>query len=139
MWTRSYSILTNKASAEQMWKLYADVNNWHKWDDGIEYARLDGLFQAGYHFRLRPKGGPEVKVEIIETVENSGFLDVTRFFLAEMYDQHTLEQTASGLKITNTISVKGILAFLWIKLVAQKIVNSLPGDLNKQIEFAATL
>ncbi len=41
MWQKSHSITTKKATKEQMWKLFADVNNWHTWDDGIEFARME--------------------------------------------------------------------------------------------------
>jgi len=139
MWTKTHSILTKDVSKAQIWKLFADVNNWHTWDEGIEYARLDGAFEKGNHFMLKPKGGPEVKVTLLETTKDRHFLDVTAFPLAKMYDNHTFEETSEGLKITNTISVKGLLAFLWIKLVAQNIVNALPADLLKQIKAAGKL
>ncbi|WP_411823941.1 SRPBCC family protein [Leptospira sp. 'Mane'] len=139
MWIKSYSITTKKVTKEQIWKLFEDVNNWHTWDEGIEFAKIEGKFEAGNHFILRPKGGPNVKVELLETVKNRMFSDVTRFPLARMYDQHLFEETKDGLKITNTITVKGLLGFLWIKLVAQNIVDSLPKDVAKQIETASKL
>ena len=88
---------------------------------------------------LRPKGGPNVKVKLLETVENNMFLDVTNFPLAKMYDEHLFEETPQGLKITNTITVKGIFGFLWRKLVAQKIVDNLPKDMQQQIKSAKEL
>jgi len=139
MWTRSHSIVTKEVTKEQMWKLFADVNNWHTWDKGIEFARLEGKFEKGNHFILRPKGGPDVKVELLETVENKGFLDVTKFPLAKMYDNHIFEETKEGLKITNTISMTGLLGFLWIKIVAQKIAAALPTDMQEQIKAAMTI
>ncbi|MDB5089831.1 MAG: polyketide cyclase, partial [Mucilaginibacter sp.] len=36
MWTKSYSVTTRDVTKEQMWKLFADVNNWPSWDEGIE-------------------------------------------------------------------------------------------------------
>jgi len=139
MWTKSHSIVTKAVTKEQMWKLFADVNNWHTWDKGIEFAKMDGKFEKGNFFTLRPKGGPDVKVTLLETVENNRFLDVTKFPLAKMYDNHTFEDTAEGLKITNTITVTGALGFLWVKLVAQKIADALPGDMQDQVEAAAKL
>jgi polyketide cyclase/dehydrase/lipid transport protein len=139
MWTKSHSVVTKKVTKEQMWKLFADVNNWHTWDEGIESAHLDGKFETGNHFYLKPKGGPKVKVELLEMTVNKSFLDVTNFPGARMYDNHQFEETPEGLKITNTISVKGILAFVWIKLVAQNIVKALPVDIPKQIEAASKL
>lgn len=139
MWTKSHSIVTKEVTKEQMWKLFADVNNWHTWDEGIEFAKLEGKFEKGNFFILRPKGGPNVKVELLETIEHKMFLDVTKFPLAKMYDEHTFEETSNGLKITNTITVKGILGFLWRKIVAQKIVDNLPTDMQQQIKTAKQL
>ncbi|MBK8516853.1 MAG: SRPBCC family protein [Saprospiraceae bacterium] len=139
MWTKSHSIQTNEVTKEQMWKLFADVNNWHNWDSGIEFAKLEGKFEKGNYFTLRPKGGPNVKVELVETNENHSFLDVTKFPLAKMYDSHTFEETKEGLKITNTISMKGILGFLWVKIVAQKIADTLQTDMQIQIKAASKL
>jgi Polyketide cyclase / dehydrase and lipid transport len=139
MWTKSHSIVTKEVTKEQMWKLFADVNNWHTWDNGIEFAKLEGKFEKGNYFTLRPKGGPNVKVELLETIENNSFLDVTKFPLAKMYDNHTFEETKDGLKITNTIMVNGILGFLWKKIVAQKIVDALPTDMKEQIKAASKL
>ena len=139
MWKRSYSIVTKEVTAKQIWNLFADVNNWHTWDHGIEFARMEGKFEKGNHFLLRPKGGPNVKVELTETVVNKKFTDVTKFPLAKMYDEHQFEETPEGLKISNTISVKGILGFLWVKLVAQKIVDNLPNDVQQQIKAAKKL
>lgn len=139
MWTKSHSIVTKEVTKEQMWKLFADVNNWHTWDEGIEFAKMEGEFEKGNFFTLRPNGGPNVKVELLETVENKSFLDVTKFPLAKMFDNHTFEETPQGLKITNTISVTGVLGFLWRKIVAQKIVDSLPNDMQTQIKSASKL
>jgi hypothetical protein len=139
MWTKSHSIVTKEVTKEQMWKLFADVNNWHTWDEGIEFAKMEGKFEKGNFFTLRPKGGSNVKVELLETVENKSFLDVTKFPLAKMFDNHTFEETPQGLKITNTISVTGVLGFLWRKIVAQKIVDSLPNDMQTQIKAASKL
>ena len=139
MWTKSHSIVTKEVSKEQMWRLFADVNNWHKWDKGIEFVKMEGNFEKGNYFTLRPKGGPNVKVELLETVENHRFLDVTNFPLAKMYDLHTFKDSVDGLKVTNTITVKGILGFLWVKIVAQKIADALPTDMQEQINAAAKL
>ena len=139
MWTKSHSIVTKEVTKEQMWKLFADVNNWHIWDNGIEFAKMEGKFEKGNHFILRPKGGPSVKVKLLETTENKHFLDVTHFPLAKMFDDHLFEETADGLRITNTITVKGFLGFLWIKIVVQKIVDGLPNDMQDQIKAASKL
>jgi hypothetical protein len=139
MWTQSHTIVTNKATKEQMWKLFANVNNWNSWDEGIEYAKMDGNFEKGNHFILKPKGGPKVKIQLIETVENKKFTDLTKFPLAKMYGEHVFEETTSGLKITTTMKVEGVLGFLWRKLVAQNIANALPVEMEQQVNYASKL
>ncbi|SEW50996.1 SRPBCC family protein [Chitinophaga arvensicola] len=139
MWSKSHSIITRKATKEQMWKLFADVNNWHTWDQGIEYARLDGNFEKGNTFLLKPKGGPKVKIELFEIIPNKRFTDLTRFPLAKMYGDHTFEETPEGLKITVTMTVSGVLGFLWKKIVAQDIVNKLPEEMRNQVSVASKL
>ncbi|MHB1687148.1 MAG: SRPBCC family protein [Ignavibacteriaceae bacterium] len=139
MWTKSHSIVTKEVTKEQMWKLFADVNNWHTWNTDIEYAKMQGKFEKGNHFLLKPKKGPKVTIELIEAIENKKFVDLTRFPLAKMYGEHTLEVTPSGLRITTTMTVKGALGFLWKKIVAQDIVNALPVEMEQQVKIASKL
>jgi hypothetical protein len=139
MWTKSHSIVTKDVTKEQMWKLFADVNNWPSWDKSVAMATLEGEFKKGNHFMFQPAGGPKLKILIAEAIENSNFTDCTSFPLAKMYGEHIFEDTPGGLKMTTTMKVKGILGFLWRKLVAQKIVDNLPADMEQQIKTAKQL
>ncbi len=139
MWTKSHSIVTKDVTKEQLWKLFANVNQWHSWDEGVEYAKMEGKFEKGNHFLLKPKGGPKVKIQLVETIENRKFVDMTRFPLAKMYGEHTFEEAPHGLKITTTMKVEGLLGFLWRKIVAQGIVDSLPSEMANQVKVASKL
>jgi hypothetical protein len=139
MWTKSHSIVTKAVTKEQMWRLFSDVNNWHTWDEGIEYAKMSGLFEKGTTFLLKPKGAPKVNIELIEVVAPYTFTDLTKFPLAKMYGEHVFEDTTEGLKMTTTMKVEGILGFLWRKLVAQDIVNALPVEMEAQVKLASKL
>lgn len=139
MWTKSHSIVTKEVTKEQMWQLFADVNNWHSWDKSIEFAQLEGVFEKGNHFMFQPKGGPKLKLQIVEAIKNQNFTDLTTFPLAKMYGEHLFEETPEGLKMTTTMKVEGILGFLWRKIVAQKIVDGLPSDMQIQIKAASKL
>lgn len=139
MWKKSHTIITKAATSQQMWKLFANVNNWHKWDEGIDYARMEGKFEKGNYLTLKPKGAPEVKITLIETVENKTFTDQTNFPLAVMRGTHIFEETPEGLRVTTTMTVEGILGFLWRKLVAEKIVDGLPKEMLDQARYASKL
>jgi len=139
MWIKSHSITSKEVTKEQMWALFSDVNNWAAWDKGVAFAELNGRFEKGNHFMFQPKGGPKLKIGIVEATENKSFTDFTKFPLAKMYGQHTFEDTANGLKITTTMKVEGILGFLWRKIVAEKIVAALPAEMEHQIKTANQL
>ncbi len=139
MWSKSHFIVTKEVTKEQMWKLFSDVNNWQNWDNGVEYARLEGKFEKGNYFIFQPKGGPKLKLGIVEAIENVSFTDVTKFPLAKMYGEHIFEETSDGLKLTTTMKMEGILGFVWRRVVAQKIVDALPEDMQLQIDTAKKL
>lgn len=139
MWSKTYSITTNEVTKEQMWKLFADVNGWHTWDSGVENAQLNGQFEQGNHILLKPKSGPKIKIVLSKVVEKQLFITASSFPLGKIYHQHLFEETSDGLRISYTITVKGVLSFLWVKLIAQNLFNSIPKDVVKQINIAKTL
>lgn len=139
MWSKSYSVVTNEVTKEQMWKLFSNVDNWAQWDKSVEMAKLIGKFETGGSFLFQPKGGPKLTIAIKEATENKNFTDCTSFPLAKMYGEHLFEETPQGLKLTTTMSVKGPLGFLWRKIVAQKIVDTLSEDMQVQIAAAKKL
>lgn len=139
MWKKSYSVLTQEVTKEQIWKLTTHIDHWQDWDDTVEYSNLLGEFKEGSFFILKPKGGPKVKIKLVEVIPFQKFTDLTSFPFAKMYGEHTYEETENGLKITITMTVTGLLSRLWIKLVAQDIVENLPKDIANQIKNAKKL
>jgi hypothetical protein len=139
MWTKTFSITTKDITKEQIWKLASNINNWHTLNNGIEYAELHGKFEKGNHYIIRPKNGQNIKVNLLEVTEYKNFLELVKFPLAKMYYNHLIEETPNGLKLTNTITVEGLLSFLWVKLVVQKIADALPADLQEHIKIASKL
>jgi hypothetical protein len=136
MWSRSYSKTVEGVNASQVWKVWTDVNQWHTWQDDIEHAKLTGEFVIGNVIRFKPKGGPNINIEITEVKPNSAFVDVTRFPLARMYDAHELIDRGHALEIKTTIRIEGLLSFLWRKLVAENVAKGMPEQTDKLIERA---
>jgi len=139
MWTKSYSVTTKEVTKEQIWKLMTAIDRWKDWDETVEYSKLENEFKVGKYFILKPKGGPKVRIKLIEILPFKKFTDLTSFPLAKMYGEHFFDETENGLKITITMSVKGLLSKLWIQLVAKDIVKSLPEDISNQIKNAKKL
>jgi hypothetical protein len=136
MWTKSYSQTVKDLSAERVWDVWTDVNQWHAWQDDVEYACLDGAFESGKKFAFRPKGGPDIEIELTEVRKNSTFVDVTRFPFARMIDSHELIEHGDELEIKCTVTMVGPLAFVWRKLVGEGVANGLPEQTRRLIERA---
>jgi hypothetical protein len=139
MWKKSYTITTTEVTKEQIWKLFTDINQWHIWNDTIEFAKLEGRFEAGNYYQIKPKDGRTVTVNLQEVTEYKHCLETGNFPLAKMYYDHLIEETPGGLKITNTITMKGLLSFLWIQLVVKKIAAEMPAHVQQQIKVASEI
>lgn len=137
MWTRTYSKTFKNVEKEEIWRIWTDVNNWPKWHGDLDYCKMEGSFEIGKHFILKPKGVRPVKIIITEIDEGNKFTDCTSFFGAKMYDTHALEETPNGLQLTNILVVTGPLKWLWIKLVAQDVANTVPDEMEALVELAA--
>lgn len=136
---RTYSVTTTTITQAQIWQLMTDVDNWKRWDTGVVNSQLHGRFATGQHFTLQPQGGPKVRIMLEEVREREYFRDLTRFPLAKMYGEHWYEVTPEGLKLTVTMTIKGLLAPLWNKIVMKGIVDGMAEDVQRQIEAAARL
>lgn len=136
MWSKSYSETVDGVKAGQIWKVWSDVNQWHTWQDDIEFAKLDGEFVTGSIFQFKPKGGPNIKIELTEVKLNRSFEDLTKFPLAKMYDTHELIDHGDKLEIKTTIRIEGPLSFLWRKLVAEDVAKGMSKQTRSLIEKA---
>ena len=135
MWQASHSVTLPEGDRNSVWAAWKDVNHWNVWDTDLEYATLDGKFEQGQTFILKPRGGPRVKIAILRAKENVGYTDLCTFPLARMYGIHDMEETAEGLRLTITIRIEGPLAWLWRKIVAQKVADESPAQMRALGDF----
>ena len=136
---KTFSTTTNEITSAQIWTLMADIDNWKTWDSGVEHSELRGRFETGSTFLLKPKGGPKVMIQLLAVEPVTYFKDKTTFLLAKMYGEHWYEETPEGVKITITMTMKGLLAGLWNKIVMKDIVTHLADDVQCQIAAAKKL
>ena len=139
MWSRTYSKKVQGLKAEQVWKVWTDLNQWHTWQSDIEYAKLEGEFKVGNTFLLKPKGGPKVNIEIIKVEPNRQFTDLTRFPGAKMYGSHEFVMHGDELEIKTTMSIEGPLSFVWRKIVTEDVANGMMEQTEHLIEKAKSV
>jgi hypothetical protein len=139
MWTRTYSKRIKGLAADKVWAVWSDINRWTEWQDDLESAKLEGEFKVGNTFTIRPKGGPNVKIAIHRAEKNVNFTDITKFPLAKMTGSHDLIQHGDELELRTTMTVTGLLTFLWVKIVAQGVADKLESQtdaLVRQVQGA---
>lgn len=136
MWIRTYSKLYPGVKKEDIWHLWTDINNWTQWHGDLDYCKLEGEFKVGNHFMLKPKGVSPVKIVLTEIHEGQSFTDCTTFFGAKMYDTHSMEETPEGLLLSNKLVVIGPLQWLWIKLVAQNVADTVADEMDALANLA---
>jgi hypothetical protein len=136
MWTQTFSKTYPNLTSNSIWRLWADVNNWPQWHEGLESCHMEGAFEVGNHFMLKPNGMKAVKIVLTEVTPGKCFTDCTAFPGAKMYDTHTLVQTPQGLTIANEVKVTGPLKWLWVKLVARRVADSIPQKVDALVKIA---
>lgn len=142
MWSKTYSKTFIDIDPQVVWSKWIDVNRWPEWHEDLDSCRLEGAFVVGNYFMLKPKGASPVKIFITEVIQGISFTDCTYFFGAQMYDTHRIEKSLDGVVLTNTVTVKGWLAWLWVFLVAKNVAKTVPDDIElfvKQIKKSQDL
>jgi len=113
-----------------IYDLYAEVSNWPMWDPEVERASVSGPFVVGTAGTLKPKGGPESKIELIEVSPGRSFTVRCRLPFCEMIFGHELVQTASLATATHTVSFTGPLSKIFGFLIGRGIKKTLPSTMN---------
>lgn len=77
MWTFEHTLETD-ASPQAVWRLYADVTTWPRWNGAVQHVELDGTFGPGATGRLTPRGQGELPFKIVAAAEDSGYTSETQ-------------------------------------------------------------
>ena len=136
MWKRTTSKVYQDVKKEAVWSILTDVNKWATWHGDLDSCTMEGPFKAGNHFMLKPKGMSAVKIVLTDVQPDAQFTDCTTFFGAKMPHTFLLEETSEGLRITSTLVVTGWLSWLWIKLVAQHVADSVKEEMDAAVVLA---
>jgi hypothetical protein len=118
------------ASTSAIFDLYSRVSEWPTWDPEVERASISGPFAAGTVGTLKPKGGPESKIELIEVTAGKSFAVRCRLPLCQMTFNHELVRTTSLTTVTHSVSFTGPLSAVFGFLIGRGIKKTLPATMN---------
>ncbi len=129
--------IAKKATAQDLWNLWADLSRRTEWDSDLDSITSDEPFGLGQKGVVTLKGQPARKFEVIESVKDQAYTD--RFFLpagGKMDWHHTLKQTPEGIEVKWLVVVHGPTAFILRPIMKSILDKALPGVVDKFIELA---
>jgi len=137
MWKAQFETITD-IPCEKLFAAISDINNWSKWDEGLEITRIEGVAMAGAPFILKPKGGPNVRMTIDEICPYR-LVDTAHLFLAKMRTTHDYVRSGNQTKILFAIEIWGLLGFFWRKAVGEDQIKGAVAQTEALIAYARTV
>jgi hypothetical protein len=107
MWEYEYSAETT-ASREELWRLWADVDNWGDWNADIETIELQGPFAEGSLIAMTPAGQETVHLRLAQVSEPELFVDEAVIGGATFRTTHRLERLNCGrVRVSYRMEITG--------------------------------
>ena len=135
MWSTEASA-TTEAPPEAIWRLWADVGNWKRWDPGVEGSSIGGPFAEGTRYKLKPKWGPKVTSVLTDVRPCEGFSDRTRLPLANLDFFHKVERVGEETRVTHRVEISGPLSFVFARLMGRGMEEGLPETVRNLARLA---
>lgn len=129
---------TTHASPENIWALWADINNWKKWDSGIENSELLTQFSAGNAFSLTPQGGEPIQVTLKTVTPGIEFSDEAVLPFGVLRNIHRIEQLGQQITITHEVhaDIAQDASGFFSKKIWPHMQGGLPESVNNLISLA---
>jgi hypothetical protein len=144
MWSTTSTFDAPGLSASDVWsRAYADASAWPAWSDALAAASLDEPFIVGSRARVRFRTGLRLRFTLTEVEEERMFTDESRLPGARMGHRHELqplvahEGAPEGVRLVNTIYIRGPLARLWAPILGPQAKKGLPGWQRRAVALAA--
>lgn len=133
MWTTEVTRPTS-CSKEQLWKLWTNVRQWNTWDRDIATAEVFGEFKTGTKGRIKPVDGPKISFTITECTPFTSFTNTSILPLCMIHFHHSIHETAQGNIVTHRVTITGLMAFFFTKILGPKLRAGLPIAIDRLIE-----
>ncbi|MEC1717859.1 SRPBCC family protein [Schinkia azotoformans] len=102
----SFELLVN-TSPEKVWKLYADINEWDKWDSKLKNITLNGNFSVGSTGTIEVENQPPIPYKIVDVQENESFCTKTTIpSFGEIYFNHEVTEVCEKCMIKHTVELR---------------------------------
>ena len=125
------------ATAEQIWKLWADVASSPLWDTDVAWSRLHGDFIVGTRGEFKLRRGPRLAFVVDSVSDQRGYTNIVRVPGLSVRFTHTLEEISSrALRITHGAEFSGPLGRLLLMVARKPLRAALMRALNNMVNLA---
>ena len=128
----------SEAEPQDVWRRYMDVEHWREWSQqGVEWSRVDGPFQAGTTGKMKSPGLRPVTFKLLAAEPDAFFASEVKVPGARLRFEHAVVPSRRGTRITHRITVEGPLAFVYTLLMRRSIERGLPDGVERLAGMAA--
>jgi len=135
MWHAQHTLETT-TTPESIWRCWTNVQGWPDWDDGLEWASLQGPMAMGTLGVMKCRGGERLSFCVVEYIEGRSFTCLGRRLGADLRFVHRLEPSELGTRLTHRVEARGPLAWLLGLTLGRRIRESLPRAARKLAHLA---
>jgi uncharacterized protein YndB with AHSA1/START domain len=109
-----------RASAADVWELWADPARWPDWDQRIEAVELEGELRVGAEPRVKLRRGGRVRYEVVALDPERLLVTEARFPGARVGHEHRLAPGPTSVESAHRLYVSGPLSAFWAPMLGRK-------------------
>lgn len=122
--------ITIATSAETIFRIYEDVQNWHTWDPDTKQAFIEGPFRVGSRGRITPPKGMAVPMLLTEVAPGKCFTVESKIPLFCMLFEHELRTISEATEVIHRVTFSGFLSFILGPMLSKQLNAGLPVTLR---------
>jgi hypothetical protein len=116
--------LETSATPENAWKIWSDTTTWPTWNPDVRSVSLDGPFATGTTGTMTTGAGTH-KIRLENVVAGRSFDLVTKPMPTTTFRFHCeVTPAGSGSRLTQSVSMSGILAAIMSPMAGNRIASS---------------
>lgn len=123
--------ITIHASAESIFGIYQDVENWNTWDPDTKHASLEGPFAVGSKGRLTPTKGNTVPMTVTKVEPGRCFTVESKIPLFRMVFEHELVPVPGATEVVHRVTFSGLLSLVLGPMLSKQLNVGLPVTLGR--------
>src|SRR5215467_12468184 len=123
--------LETSAPADNVWKVWSDVNSWPQWNPDMKASHLDGPMKLGMTGNIDTRSGGKHDVVVTHYEDGRSFeLESTALPGTKMGIRATIAPNGSGSRITQGFEPRGLLAPIVGPMMGGAILKTFNSELN---------